>query len=92
MDEWQRPCVYLTQEQLLECVRHQGFDIVLVQPSLVPSLYTSAAKRPTSAFPPLTLFCSSNPNAMAHWTYHPVLFVAVKKRREAAAGGEEQAS
>jgi hypothetical protein len=52
VDEWQRPCVYLTQEQLLECVRHQGFDIVLVQPSLVPSLYTSAPQRPTSAFPP----------------------------------------
>ena len=41
-DEWHRPCVYLTHEQLLQCVEHQGFDIALVQPSLQPSLYTSA--------------------------------------------------
>jgi carnosine N-methyltransferase len=51
-DEWQRPCVYLTQEQLLECVRHQGFDIVLVQPSMAPSLYTSAENRPKPALSP----------------------------------------
>jgi hypothetical protein len=29
----------------------------------------------------------SNPNAMAHWTYHPILFVAVKKRE--GAGSKE---
>ena len=52
-DEWQRPCVYLTQEQLLACVSQQGFDVVLEQQSMSPSLYTS------------------NPNAMAHWTYCP---------------------
>ncbi len=39
-DEWQRPCVYLTHEQLLDCVRQHGFDILVVQPSLTPGLYT----------------------------------------------------
>jgi carnosine N-methyltransferase len=43
-DEWRRPCVYLTHEQLLECVRSKGFDIVHVQASQQPSLYTSAPK------------------------------------------------
>ena len=63
-DEWLRPCVYLTHEQLLQCVEHQGFDIALVQPSLQPSLYTSATilssrgccvsrRRQFQAWPPL---------------------------------------
>jgi len=43
-DEWQRPCVFLTQQQLLQCVQQQGFDLVHVQPALQPSLYTSNPK------------------------------------------------
>jgi hypothetical protein len=69
----------------MESIAAHGFEIVLVQPSLSPSLYTLASCIHTlSALlcHPCSRACRSNPNAMAHWTYHPILFVAVKKRLE----------